>query len=459
MKIRNKLILLYIGIISLLLSFFCLVIYLQSESHRKEEFKERLKLEALAAANIYFNKKDISPEIFKLLDRNKFTALIDEEIVIYDQNDKIVYESGTDKFDIKERQIAIIKKEKEVYWALDAYEFLGIQLKNNGKSYIVVSYALDKYGFIKLKSLAYVLVLGGLSILLLSALAGWFFVKRVLDPIQKIIVKIDKIKASQLNERLEVGSHNDEFTQLTLRFNQMLDRLQRAFLAHKAFVSHASHELRTPLTSITGQIQVSLLANDSPEDLKKMINSVLEDVQHLNKLSNNLLDLTSISSGSHELSLGLVNIIDKMTRVRNEVLKKNPNSKIYIKFNEEYEDMPELQGNPPLLYTALLNLFENGVKYSPDQTVFVNVINHDDKIILEIQNDSLPLKEEDIKSIFEPFKRGTNSKNKRGHGVGLSLAKGIIEMHGGHIELKILENDGLVFKITLPKLNSNTFLS
>ena len=76
----------------------------------------------------------------------------------------------------------------------------------------------------------------------------------------------------------------------------MLDRLQRAFNLQKAFVSHVSHELRTPLTAITGQIQVSLLANDKEDDLRFMIRSVLEDVNQLNKLliDSNLLCLNFI---------------------------------------------------------------------------------------------------------------------------------------------------------------------
>lgn len=458
MKIKNKLILIYLGIISVLLSFFCFVIYIQSENHRKEEFRERLKIEAVSTANIFFTKKDISPDILKLLDKNNFTALINEEIVIVDESLNVVYETGNDKFVIEPQKIKLIMAEKEAYWEKGDFEFFGILLENNQKPYYVISYALDKYGIIKLKNLAYVLVFGGLSILVLSVLTGWFYVKRMLDPIQQIIKKIDKIKASQLSERLEVGQQNDEFTQLTQRFNQMLDRLQKAFLSQKAFVSHASHELRTPLTSITGQIQVSLLADDSPEDLKKMINSVLEDVQQLNKLSNNLLDLTSISSGSQEVNFLPINILDKISRVRDEVMKKNPQSQIYVNFSEEYDEIPDLQGNAPLLYTALFNLFENGVKYSPNQKVEVKVLNNATEVILEIKNISLPLKDEDYTAIFEPFKRGSNSRSKKGHGVGLPLVKGIIDMHGGKIELESSELNTILFTVKLPKANSNTFL-
>ena len=451
MKIRNKLILIYLGITTVLLSFFCVVIYTQSKDYRRAEFKDRLRKEALSTANIFFNKKGISPEVLKLLDRNDFTALTNEEIVIFDNKSRVIYESGEDRFRIERKTLDKIKAEKEYYWEDAKYEFIGILFEKNNQQYVIVSYAVDNYGFFKLQNLTFVLIIGGLCILFLSALTGWFFVEKMLNPIQQIIKKIDKIKASQLGERLSVGNENDEFAQLGDRFNQMLDRLQKSFLAQKAFVSHASHELRTPLTSITGQIQVSLLADDSPEDLKKMIQSVLDDVKQLNRLSNNLLDLTSLNSYSENSNLTLVNVLDKLSRVRDEAIKKNPSSQVVINFDVDEEEIPELLGNPPLLYTAFYNLIENGIKYSLNQTVDIEVINAPDFIRIKFQNSCQNITDDDLKNIFEPFKRGGNSKNKDGHGVGLSLVKGIVEMHQGKIEVSKQEPNMLLFEVYLPK--------
>jgi signal transduction histidine kinase len=273
----------------------------------------------------------------------------------------------------------------------------------------------------------------------------------MLNPIQEIIKKIDRIKASQLNERLAAGNQNDEFSQLSDRFNQMLDRLEKAFKAQKAFVSNASHELRTPLTSITGQIQVSLLANDDPEDLRKMIQSVLEDVKQLNRLSNNLLDLSSLDNGNPKQEFTLINVLDKISRVRSEVIKKNPESTILINFEVKEEEIPELMGNPHLLYTTFFNLLDNGIKYSPYKTVNVNVINQDDSILVEITNKCIITKSDDLRDFFEPFKRGLNSRHIYGHGVGLSLVKGIIELHSGTITVELVEAGLISFKVLLPK--------
>jgi hypothetical protein len=179
MKIRNKLILIYLAITAVLLSFFCVVIYLQSKEYRRSEFKERLRKEALSTANIYFNKNDISPEVLKLLDRNDFTALTNEEIVIFDSKNQVIYETGDDRFKIEGEILEKIKAEKEYFWENTESEYIGILFENQNQKYVIVSYAVDNYGFIKLQNLAYVLILGGLCILFLSALTGWFFVERI----------------------------------------------------------------------------------------------------------------------------------------------------------------------------------------------------------------------------------------------------------------------------------------
>jgi signal transduction histidine kinase len=451
MSIRLQLISLYLIIIAVLISLFSISIFFQSENHRKNEFKGRLKDEAIMASTIFFNKNEISPEILKILDKNKLTSLYDEEVFIFDNNDEIVYESGEDKIAIEKTKIAEVRASREKYWKNHTKEFFGIKIKNGSQEFIIISSAIDKYGNLKQKNLLFTLFFGGLIVLLLSSLAGWFFVKRMLQPIQSIITKMDNIKSPQMGLRLELGKSNDEFTQLSIRFNRMLDRLQHAFLEQKAFVSHASHELRTPLTSITGQIQVSLLADDDPDELKKMIKSILEDVQNLNMLSNNLLDLSSLNAENQNHSFSLINVIDKLSRVRNEILKKQPNANINLHFEEENDEIPELLAIPSLAYTAFLNIIENGVKYATDKTLDIWVTNSKKEITIAFQNKTLEINESDLNKIFEPFRRGPNSKNKSGHGVGLPLVKGILELHDGKIEVKMISNFEILFLVTLPK--------
>jgi signal transduction histidine kinase len=266
-----------------------------------------------------------------------------------------------------------------------------------------------------------------------------------------MIKKIDRIRAAQLNLRLDEGNKADELEQLSIRFNQMLDRLEKAFKTQRSFVSHASHELRTPLTAITGQIQVSLLANDNPADLKLMIRSVLDDVQQLNKLTNNLLDLTSIDADDTKFKYKLLNVLEVIWQIRTELLKKNPNYQILISLDDRAEQMPEVKGNESLLYSAFINLIENGAKFSPKHIVEVKIKIENQGLLIDFYNEGSVIPANELNQIFEPFKRGSNSRNTKGHGVGLSLTRRIVQLHEWQISVVSSEKAGTTFSLLIPK--------
>lgn len=449
MTIRTRITLLFLGIVSTLLLIFCLIIYLESELHRQNEFKNRLREEARTSAEILFGKEEISPDLLKLLDKNQMTVLTQEEIVIYNSKNKIVYESGTDFLTIQLETLAQIRQEKELYFREKDREVFGMVFNNGKEELVIVASALDKYGLSEQQNLGLMLAFGGLLMLLIVSYAGWFFAGKSLKPIQNIIKRIDSIGASQLNLRLAEGSEADEIAQLSQRFNQMLDRLEKAFKLQRSFVSHASHELRTPLTAITGQIQVSLLAEDNPQELKMMIQSVLEDVQQLNRLTNNLLEMTSVDSDDVQIKFSLVNVAELVWQVREVLLKKNPHCQIITELDENPDLLPEVKANEALLYTVLLNLMENGVKFSPKNRVDIRFQITPKELILSFHNDGAVIPQKELALIFEPFRRGSNSRNIKGHGVGLSLTQKIVKLHNGNISVQSTEKDGTVFTLKL----------
>lgn len=451
MTIRTRIAVLFLSIFSILLLIFSAVIYFESEVYRQKEYKTRLRQEALTAATIIFNKNEISPDLLKLLDKNNVTALNQEEIIIYDIDDKVIYESGSDTPNLKHELLNQIREEKELFWEENELEMYGTVIKNNNKQYIVLASAIDKYGLSKQKNLALTLGFSALFLVCISAITGWVFARKMLFPIQQMIKKIDRIRAAQLNLRLDEGNKADELEQLSIRFNQMLDRLEKAFKTQRSFVSHASHELRTPLTAITGQIQVSLLANDNPADLKLMIRSVLDDVQQLNKLTNNLLDLTSIDADDTKFKYKLLNVLDVIWQIRTELLKKNPNYQILISLDDRAEQMPEVKGNESLLYSALINLIENGAKFSPKHIVEVKIKIENQGLLIDFYNEGSVIPANELNQIFEPFKRGSNSRNTKGHGVGLSLTRRIVQLHEWQITVVSSENAGTTFSLLIPK--------
>jgi len=457
MTIRTKMTILFSGIVTLLSLIFCVAIYISTEIHRQTEYKTRLRQEALTAATILFNEKEVSPDLLKLLTRNQMTVLVQEEIVLFDSNNQIVYQNNPSIKQINKSTIDEIRTNKEKFWHQDEIEKFGMVFKNKNRDYIIVASAVDKYGLVKQQNLALLLSVGSFFMIFISAIVGIFFAKGLTIPLQQMIKKIDNITASNLNLRLHLNNEKDEIGQLSRRFNEMLDRLHKAFMLQRAFVANASHELRTPLTAITGQIQVSLLANDNEHDLRLMAESVLEDVSQLNKLTNNLLDLTSIDTEGINLKLSFLNFLDVLWQSRADALKSYPNSQIFISIEESGDHIPEIYANQTLIYTAFLNLIENGIKFSTDETILIKISSTAEQIVMKFQNKTSQISESELSSIFEPFVRCSNSKNTQGHGVGLSLTKRIVQIHKGLLTVSILEDQTIEFllKFDLPSTALN----
>ncbi len=450
MTIRTRLTLLFTTIVSALLLLIGVALYLVSEKYRQSEYHERLRAEAMTSAELLFGQQAISPEVFKLLDKNQMTVLNQEEIVIYDYKNEIVYESGTDYIEVSPARLNQIRLDGDVYWREGGRETAGVIFGGSPNRFVVLASAVDIYGFRKQRGLIWLLAGGWLLSTLIVFMAGRFFAGRALLPIRQFIAGIDTITASQLSKRLSEGADADEMAQLTQRFNQMLDRLEDAFRLQRTFVSNASHELRTPLTAITGQLEVALLAGDSEEDLRQMIRSVLDDVRDLNRLTNGLLSLANVSMDESAVKLTAVSLDDLIWQTQSDLRRMRPGSAITVDLGPNESGNWNLNGSESLLRTALVNLVENGVKFSPDHAVTVQLATATGFFVVRVHNNGSFIPEAELAEIFKPFRRGTNGQHVAGHGIGLSLTQRIVQLHRGRLTVQSDPAAGTTFTLTLP---------
>lgn len=232
----------------------------------------------------------------------------------------------------------------------------------------------------------------------------------------------------------------------------VLSRLETSFKAQKNFISNASHELRTPLTAITGQLEVILLNPRSPEEYKNVINSVLEDIRNLNRLSNRLLLLAQTSAGDREKRMSLVRIDELIWQAKEEVRRRYADFKINIDLDEKLDDEARLtiKGDEQLIRTAFANIMENGCKYSDDKAMNIFIQECDNNLNLRFQDNGRGIGAEDLVNIFEPFYRGSNTSGIKGHGIGLSMVKGIIKLHHGTIQVMSQIDSGTTVIVQLP---------
>lgn len=463
MTIRSRLTLWFTGLVSALLLVFCVVLYGVAERHREREFRERLREEALTSVELLFGRETISPELFKLLDLNHLTVLSDEEIIIYDYQNRIRYESGTDYLAVDRATLDRVRLENEVYWREGDREIVGTVFADRHNRFVVFASAVDKYGFAKQRDLAYLLGIGWLIVTLAAFGVGRFGAGRSLQPIRRVIGRIDGISATKLNERLPTSPDQDEIDQLSARFNQMLDRLEAAFRMQQAFVSHASHELRTPLTAMSGQLEVALLTEEEPAELRATIQSVLEDVRSMTKLTNGLLSLAKVGVDASAVRMTRFGLDDLLWTVRAEILRLHPHYQITVSLDDPAAsgqahdagsaNVPtdwQLTASEPLLHTALLNLLENGGKFAPDHRVTVHLRQPPGSLQVVIWNDAPPIPADELPKLFAPFQRGSNAQGIPGHGVGLSLTQRIVQLHKGHLDVESGPGQGTTFTLTLP---------
>jgi signal transduction histidine kinase len=452
MTIRTRLTVLFTAVVSILLLLFCIVIYLLAERHRQNQFNERLRAEATTSAELLFGKETISPELFKLLDKNHLTVLDEEEIIIYNYHDSLVYESGTDYLKVDKTLLNRVRLENEVRWKEGQREVVGVVFADQYNRFVVFASAIDKYGYSEVNNLLWVLGVGWMFSSCIVFLVGWFYAYRALLPLKKLIGRVDTITASRLNLRVEVVDTRDEIGQLAERFNRMLDRLEEAFQLQRAFVSNASHELRTPLTAITGQIEVALM-EDNPQEWHDTLRSVLDDSRQLNRLANGLLSLAKVSMEESAVKQTNVYLDEVFWQVRSELLKAYPHSSIKVDLATFSNDSTHfsVSGNEPLMKIALTNLLENGVKFSPDYTVKVHFNKLPNAFEISFTNQGPAIPEEELPLIFKPFHRGSNARTIAGHGIGLSLTERIIKLHQGSLAVESNPVQGTTFVMTLPQ--------
>jgi signal transduction histidine kinase len=434
MKIRTRLAIRFTLIVSSLLILFAGSIYYFSSSYRKQEFYSRLTEKANNYAQLIIKLDHSNPDLIKIIDKNT-AYLTNENIIVYDANNKLLFNTieHTDTLSIS--FLNKIRKEKEIKYSINKIEVLAIRYQNEQFPFVVIVSALDKDGYNNLDNLKIVLLIGLIICVLFTMFAGWLYAGQALSPILDVITQVETIGASNLTQRVNEGNGTDEIAQMAITFNRMLSRIQYSFELQKSFVSNSSHELRTPLTSITGQLEVALMSSKTAEEYKNVLASILEDINSLNKLTNGLLDLAQAEMNVLKLELKKVRLDEVLWSTQNYMLKRHPDFKLNINIHNFPDDESKLTitGSEQLLRSAMINIMENAWKFSKNKEVNIDFSVTNEFIEISFLDNGIGISQEEIIKISQPFFRASNAKSFPGHGLGLPLVYKIIELHSGEL--------------------------
>lgn len=293
------------------------------------------------------------------------------------------------------------------------------------------------------------ILIGALASFIFAAMLAWYF--------SKPIKQLQQAFASAANGNLDVrvgasmGSRRDELVDLGNAFDVMAVRLGALLQSQTRLLHQVSHELRSPLARL--QIAVGL-ARQQPEKLESSLARIERESERMDDLVGELLALSRLESGVIKLEKEPVNLNELLTTVLEDARFEGDAKHIAIDYVPQAEAVVSLLGQLDLLHRAIDNVVRNAIKYSASQShVSINTSVENDTINITVNDQGAGVAEDELDMIFQAFFRGSNTNQADGHGVGLAIAKQIIEAHGGSISASNLGEGGLSVKIRLEKVN------
>jgi signal transduction histidine kinase len=455
MKIRARLTLIFTFAVASVILLFSQSVYYSSAKYRQTEFEKRLYAKGLSTGRLLLEVDEVDTSLLKIIDRNNLTSLPFEQVLVFDEANRLVYDSDDKPQDVAvpEELLNRIRRQGEVIFREGNKEAIGLLFRHHTGPYVILASALDEYGLNKLRNLRWILMVASLVSLVVVTGIGWIFSGRAIHPITEVVREVEQISIPSMDKRVNTGNGKDEIALLAITFNRMLDRIQRSFEGQRNFVSNASHELRTPLTVITGQIDVALIKRRSLEEYEEVLRSIQSSTKSLTRLTNNLLELAQVSSEGLTLPRHPVQVDEAIYQAALVLAQKYPHYHTAFSF-EQPENHPEAElvvaGDEDLLKTAFFNLMENACKFSADRSVNILLGTADNGVKVQFIDKGIGINPADQERIFQPFFRAENAAGTKGHGIGLSLTHRIVEQHKGTLTVNSLPDQGTIFTVWLP---------
>ncbi|PJJ68136.1 ATP-binding protein [Chryseobacterium geocarposphaerae] len=421
---------------SLLFGIVMAVIYMSFNDFRRDEFKERFRQRLEFTSHFIAKSKDFEEEAPIFFNENSDNILLNETILIFNGQKELIYST------IKDRNVtwdnALLKEldEKKIIYSEKTVPEIYAALKTiNGENYYILTSAFDTNGNSKLAYLKYLLITAYVMSTLLIGFFSYYFMGQFLKPLEDLNKEISEVTAHKLTTQIPVRESNDEINVLAQSFNTMITRLDDVFQSQKDFTASASHEIRTPITRMAFQLENLIkFEKHSPETLSSL-KQIQRDVYQLSDLTNSLLLLTKFDKENIQSIYEEVRIDEVIFESFEAVEKSYPKLKMDFLISEDTSEdaLLTIKGVQSLLDIVFINLFKNAAVYSDDVEVDVLITETNENLIVDVISHGNTIPAEEQSKLFEAFKRGKNSQNISGSGLGLRIVKRILEYHNAQI--------------------------
>lgn len=288
------------------------------------------------------------------------------------------------------------------------------------------------------------LLAGVFASFIFAALLAWYFSK----PIKQLRQAFASAANGSLDVRIgnAMGNRHDELADLGSAFDLMATRLGALMQSQSRLLHQVSHELRSPLARL--QIAVGL-ARQQPDKLDSSLTRIERESERMDSLVGELLELSRLESGVMKLEKESVDIDELLATIVEDARFEGTAKQIVIQYEQASDVI--VFGQQDMLHRAIDNVLRNALKYSHDTSLItISSAVDDTNVSIKVTDQGPGVAENELDSIFKPFYRGSESNHRDGHGVGLAIAKQIVEAHGGTIVASNQAAGGLTVEIRLP---------
>jgi two-component system sensor histidine kinase ArlS len=450
MKIRNRLTLLSSLVFGIVFTIASALVYFSFYTGSRQIIINELEKTCRLTALFYLEEDELPYTEHREIRAEFNEAMQGMEARIYDEQNRINFGRQEEDPAISPEILEQARRQKQLSFKAGEYYYCGIFYPDNQGNFVV--FVREDNSIFRAQSHRLLLILFVVLIIGLGAITG---LSRALSniayrPVSQVISQVKELEPESLNKPLLSTGTDDEVQELIETFNNLLKRLNDTFTIQKNFVNYVSHEIKTPLAAIAGNMEVFAQKRRSPEEYGVVAGEVLRNVDNINEIMETLLMISGLKR--EKSSREKFRLDELLWEVLEKIQSAYPSSSVEVSMDvlPEKEEMLYIRGNDAQIRMAVYNLIENAVKYSPESAVRISLSLLSGQVQLHISDKGIGIPPEELSYVIQPFFRGSNARNIKGSGTGLSVANIIFKANNIHFSLESELNKGTSANLIFP---------
>ncbi|MBI5351355.1 MAG: HAMP domain-containing histidine kinase [Chloroflexi bacterium] len=385
----------------------------------------------------------------------KASRTFNVRILLYSQDKQLIFDTSSTKkvglpFPEQRfllRNIPYARDEKGGLWLYSVQ-----QLPDN--TYLVVTSPRPRVSVVKVftEDFMPLFLRSGLLALLLSLVVAFFFARWIADPLQKVVLAARQNPSAEIKPVEVHGPH--EVRELTRAFNEMTARTQASQKSQREFVANVSHELKTPLTSVQGFAQAILDGTaDTKESQQQAAQVIFDESARMHRMVLDLLDLARLDAGTADITMSPLNMSALLNAIAEKFTPQSQRAGVNIKV-EIANSLPTISADGDRLAQVFTNLVDNALKFTPrDGMILLHASTVKGEMLISVSDTGAGIPLDAQAHIFDRFYQADPARkggDKHGAGLGLAIAREIVQAHGGRIGVRSELGKGTSFEVFLP---------